>query len=62
MSLLRKNAAAAIATIAVLAIVLTLRRKIADKLVCGIRVFNLKGQTMGEFLIFHLGFLIFDLG
>jgi hypothetical protein len=46
MSLLRKNAAAAIAIKAVLAIVLALRRNIADKLVCGIRVFNLKGQTI----------------
>ena len=44
MSLLRKNPAAAIAIKAVLAIVLALRRNIADKLVCGIRVFNLKGS------------------
>jgi len=52
-----EKSCSAIAIKAVFAIVLALRRNIADKLVCGIRVFNLKGQTILDF-----GFWILDFG
>ena len=58
MSLVRKNPAATIAIKAVLAIVLALWRNIADKLICGIRVFNLKGLIMESLVIGHWSLVI----